>query len=41
MAQQNYITGLCYRETIILVMPKNRPGPAGAYKLCYRWLKRV
>jgi len=23
------------------VKPKNRPGPAGAYKLCHRWFKRV
>ena len=23
------------------VMPKNRPYPAGAYKLCHMWLKRL
>jgi len=24
-----------------LVMPKNRPGPAGVYKLCHMWIKRL
>ena len=26
-------------DAIFTVMPKNRPGPTGAYKLCHTWLK--
>ena len=29
----------CLNGYTPLVMPKNRLGPAGAYKLCHTWLK--
>ena len=29
------------KTTYFPVISKNWPGPAGAYKLCYRWLKRL